>query len=407
MPTTFSLRFLSISALAMALLLLFSTLSIVDEQTLAFQKIYLIRAFAGVPGFLILAFFLEFVARHKRQIASTLAVLLIVFQGILILINLYDMGSNLFERFNQVDLNFFIQLVFSLSNLLLPLGLLLLGISYLNTRTFTAYNNRVFLILQTVHSITGRLFYFLPYFLSKYMGFGYSLDHSLIDNLYLIIDPAFDIALLYFVFHPIKSPAPSPETELKSDLLDAETVIESAPVETTEVQVLTWFGKYLWLCIPIVNLIFLVFWSGKSQTRIFRNWAIAQYWITCLGILVSAFYIYDSSSDNPAANLLALVFPVAIIIGGIVLTSRNDQGHNGLIQTAGIGTWLGRIFLAGIPLIGLIYLIVTAADTSDQNQQKWAKAQLLLIPVNCLIVVHYLNLSDRISSLLSYTQFEF
>ena len=232
------------------------------------------------------------------------------------------------------------------------------------------------------------------------------LNESIYDQLYFLADPFFDIAMLVFIFSDFAPSIQSPEPDKNPDLLDSETAVY-VKEESTAMSVLWWLGKYLLLLIPLVNIIFLLIWSGKQQPRLLRNWAIGQYTITTLGIIVSIFLIYNSNSSDSLTTIGMLLIPVALIILGIVLLSRADQTDPANSESPGAGTWIGRIFLAGIPLIGWVFLIINATDQSDKTRQNWAKSQLLLIAVHVIFYVNYLSTVDRINSMLSYTRFAF
>ena len=52
-----------------------------------------------------------------------------------------------------------------------------------------------------------------------------------------------------------------------------------------------WIGTLLLTCIPIVNLICLIVWavSSSPEKRSRRNWAIAQFVVFLIGIVLSVF----------------------------------------------------------------------------------------------------------------------
>lgn len=406
MPSTFSLRFLSISSVAFALLIGGSLIATYGDFDWSVNKLYLTRMVISVVSYLLLAIFLELVTRRQKAQAKLFALLTIIVLAISILVDLYQNGTNLFDEFNASGNFTFVQIIFFLSNLFLPVGLLLMSISYYSKENFWGYSGRIFAVFHSTNSLASRLSLLLIYAISQSIGRDYFTEMLFVDWLYYLVDPAFDIALLVFVFSSVKISKPEVTPELNDDLLDSDTKLVAKPVTQMEIGLLSWLGKHLLLSIPIVNFILLIVWSGKGQTRLIRNWAIAQYWISCVGVIISAF-IFKSGVMGTFSIGVVLFLPILLIAGGIAITSKNDRKPDETEDVTGIGNWMGRIFLAGIPLIGWIYTIILATDNSDLTQQNWAKSRLLLIVTSIILLAHYLNISHRIESLLSYTQFAF
>ena len=65
----------------------------------------------------------------------------------------------------------------------------------------------------------------------------------------------------------------------------------AAPATTTDMSVGAWIGTLILTCIPIVNLICLIVWavSSSPEKRSRRNWAIAQFVVFLIGIVLSVF----------------------------------------------------------------------------------------------------------------------
>lgn len=65
----------------------------------------------------------------------------------------------------------------------------------------------------------------------------------------------------------------------------------AAPATTTDMSVGAWIGTLLLTCIPIVNLICLIVWavSSSPEKRSRKNWAIAQFVVFLIGIVLSVF----------------------------------------------------------------------------------------------------------------------
>ena len=64
-----------------------------------------------------------------------------------------------------------------------------------------------------------------------------------------------------------------------------------APATTTDMSVGAWIGTLILTCIPVVNLICLIVWavSSSPEKRSRKNWAIAQFVVILIGIVLSVF----------------------------------------------------------------------------------------------------------------------
>ena len=63
----------------------------------------------------------------------------------------------------------------------------------------------------------------------------------------------------------------------------------AAPATTTDMSVGAWIGTLILTCIPIVNLICLIVWavSSSPEKRSRKNWAITQFVVILIGIVLS------------------------------------------------------------------------------------------------------------------------
>lgn len=407
MPTAFSQRFLTVASAALFLLMLVSYYSAISNgNTHDWGWEIHVNQLLTISSMLLLAVFLEVAYQKRTELAKNLALALIILQGLLILFRFYSMGSVFFEQdFGSVKY-FIYTIIGQLSYLLLPVGLFITGINYFTKGELLTFSNRVLLVLYAVSALISRFFFLILYFVAKAKNVTYFYNDSMYDQIYYLLELVFNAALLTFLFSNLTQLTQIPESEKHPDLLDAETAIFPKQDATT-VSVMWWFGKYLLLMIPLVNIVFLLIWSGKNQPRLLRNWSVGHYCVTCLAILLSIFLIYNSGDSEPIVTIGMLLIPVVLIVVGIVLLARADQSENVTDDSPGIGTWVGRIFLAAIPLIGWIFLIINATDQSDKTRQNWAKSQLLLIAVNVIFYISYLSAIDQIQNMLSYTEFAF
>lgn len=70
-----------------------------------------------------------------------------------------------------------------------------------------------------------------------------------------------------------------------------ENPMTPAPVTNTDMSIGAWVGTLLLTCIPLVNLICLIVWavSSSPEKRARKNWAIAQFIVFAIGLVVSIF----------------------------------------------------------------------------------------------------------------------
>jgi hypothetical protein len=78
-----------------------------------------------------------------------------------------------------------------------------------------------------------------------------------------------------------------------------------------------------------------------------------------------------------------LIVPISLLILSINLNKLTTTNHEEIKSQSElkteltIGDWVLKIFLASIPLVGLILMIVWATDKSNMIRKNWAIARLI------------------------------
>ncbi|MDB4091140.1 hypothetical protein N9528_02310 [Crocinitomicaceae bacterium] len=109
-------------------------------------------------------------------------------------------------------------------------------------------------------------------------------------------------------------------------------------------------------------------------------WILAILFDLCRSIIEGYFH-YDPLGK--VLSLLLILVPVSLLILSINLNKLTTTNHEEIkLQSSvknelTIGDWILNIFLASIPLVGLILMIVWATDKSNINRKNWAVARLI------------------------------
>lgn len=79
--------------------------------------------------------------------------------------------------------------------------------------------------------------------------------------------------------------------------------------------------------------------------------------------------------------------------------NQNYNSNNGLYPVVGLGEWVLTIFVSGIPMIGLIMLIIFAFSSNiNPSKQNYAR-MMLILQVVFFILYLVLLLSGALSNL--------
>jgi CDP-diglyceride synthetase len=137
-----------------------------------------------------------------------------------------------------------------------------------------------------------------------------------------------------------------------------------------------------------------------------------QFWGITAGIGLNALLLGSllelSDSFSGIFAVLATVFIIMIIIASILTYNYFQQKSNFEDdQNPTLGTWLANFVIVGIPIIGLIMLIVWATDSSKELIKKWAAARLIWIAISLMMVLYVYETYQLIKSISSYTYMQF
>lgn len=174
------------------------------------------------------------------------------------------------------------------------------------------------------------------------------------------------------------------------DLLDSSAPAEArVPVQETATQrppsVIDWVADFLAIMIPLFGFGYLIWRGFTVRDRYRRNWAAGSLFLSILGMffyLLSLAAVFDGyiEFDN-----LFLLFSPAIVVclviwGGMALRIRDDHFNNHLETEyiPSMWTWVGRMLICAIPIVGLIMLIDWSVDREDDGARRnWSRATLI------------------------------
>jgi hypothetical protein len=272
--------------------------------------------------------------------------------------------------------------------------------------------------------LAGSLIFLISVSFSEFTtlyNFGFHLLDSPWDSFSYflsLIRLVYPLALLLMSFALLQQPADTAQTSIDDSLAEADPEILDLPqIErqlntskaTTYPTVLDWIADFLRALIPVFGLVFL-FWRGQNKTdRTRRNWAIASLFWTAisLGLVLLAYYpVMRYFGPREVFIEVVLLIILLLLISWFVLVRkmRNDDYDYPSDQpdAPSMGQFLGWTFISGLPIAGLICLIVWAVDNENRVRKQWAIASLLWIGV---MLIYYLYLYHAIQEMSSYSRF--
>jgi hypothetical protein len=190
---------------------------------------------------------------------------------------------------------------------------------------------------------------------------------------------------------------------LDADVKPAETAEKSAAAEEYSTP-LWWMVTFGLAWMPVIGLIFTVYFAiAKSQVKR-GNWAVATVLAALLNSLLYIFLFAGRIAEEFSSKELGIV--LIIVIAGLgslatICSSINRRNQDDItLDTHAYGPtvtgWIGYMLLVILPLVNLICLIVFAADSFDKYRSKWAQARLMWIPLS---FYSYLIYSDMLLDL--------
>jgi|GEM_PF-6134895 len=246
----------------------------------------------------------------------------------------------------------------------------------------------------------------------------YNTPWESVMNMLSLIRIVYPLAILFFAIQLIRSlESPTlPETAYEPIFSDAE-LIDTPESEKTILPgdavayptLIDWISDFLRALIPVFGLVFL-FWRGQNKAdRTRRNWAIAHLFVTAIYmvmLLLFFFPLLEYIDPNNGIWLIFLLFMALLLVSGFILAHkmRNDDYDYPHEQPDAptVGQFLGWTFVAGLPVAGLICLIIWAVDTQNRVRRQWALASLLWMGI---MAVYYLYLYNAYHGITSYMRF--
>lgn len=237
-------------------------------------------------------------------------------------------------------------------------------------------------------------------------GLSYFFDNaSLVIQLLGFLHILYSIALVLLAIAMIRKENAQERHNLKSNdvlydsevtgLTDGDLLDFSTPGETKVTgqetaahrppSVIDWVADFLAIMIPLFGFGYLIWRGFTTKDRYRRNWAAGSLFLSILGMsfyLLSLAAVFDGYI---AFENLFLLFAPAIVVcliiwGGMALRIRDDHFNNH-VETEGIPspwTWVGRMLICAIPIVGLIMLIDWSLDREDDGTRRnWSRAMLI------------------------------
>lgn len=413
--------FLSITAWVSCLLIIFfriqSTFNAPEEVSIS---VYSWISFTVlIAGYFTLGLFGFFSYKSNESTLRNSAIALAIVSGIWLLMDLYDIydSSKIFDRIGELD-GFIDIFRYHILPLLTPLGGLLVGIAFSGNNHVRQQRSLYWLLIGGINFLIADISYFL---FSLYIQTSFTSSNSPVPYraLYIILDLfsiPFSIAIILFAakgFVTLSKPKLFNTIENETTIDMIEPIDKWERIRTMNVlSPMQWLGNFLLASIPVAGSILLIIWGRDHDNRIRRNWAIMQFWATTFVMGVNLLLIggiLEFVGDLSGIFAVMMVLFIAMIVIAGILTYNYFQHKSDFEddQNPNLGTWLGNFVIVGIPIIGLIMLIVWATDSTKELIRKWAAARLIWIAISLIMWVYFYGVYDQIKHTVSfvYTQF--
>ncbi|MBI3239881.1 MAG: hypothetical protein HYZ43_13740 [Flavobacteriia bacterium] len=352
--------------------------------------------------------------QNRNNTKRIIAVVLTGLSGLWIAFNFYELYEypsifdNLSETTNIVN---FIQ--YTVLRNLPALAFLLVGIAFISTNILRQKRSFYWLLLGGLYFLLSEISYILYGIVQSNFSIPSNTPlNILLESLFI----PFAISLILFsiVSHKHLNYQTKEDPKENENLLDrVETIDKWEKIKAHQTLTsMQWLGNFLLAAIPLAGPVLLAIWASDHQNRIRRNWAIMQFWGITAGIGLNALLLGSllelSDSFSGIFAVLTTVFIIMIIIASILTYNyfqkkpdfEDDQNPN-------LGTWLSNFVIVGIPVIGLIMLIVWATDSTKELIKKWAVARLIWIAISLLIWVYIYSTYTQIQQIISFTYLQF
>ncbi len=240
-------------------------------------------------------------------------------------------------------------------------------------------------------------------------GYGYEDTNWGFFNFCMgIVSIVFPVSMVVFAVSMLKGETPvvsafkreEPQQGGDEEILDLMSAQDNIATEAAATnagipRVIDWISDFLMLLIPLFGFVFLIWRGQNKKDRHRRNWALASLFWSTLGLAFYLFMYYPLLEYIDRDGIVFLVL-VCIIVGlfifwGIALNKVRNDDFDDQINEEDVPsplTWTGWTFVAGIPLVGLVLLIVWAVDNENIVRKNWAIAKLIFIGVMLMYYFH-------------------
>lgn len=366
--------------------------------------------------YLVLGLFGLALYNNNESARKNTALILTVFSGIWLGLDLYFMVENpsLFKQLS--DLSSLMDLLrYGILSLMTPLALLLTGIAFYGSNIDRRKKALVWLLLGGLTFLFADLANLVLQFYMQNMENRTSSTiggelYGTVRQILNILGLPFSIALVMFAI--------SGYTKLDTKTVSEEVGPEDTLDKWEKLRTITvlspmqWLGNFLLAAIPLAGSVLLIIWGSDHENRIRRNWAIMQFWAGTfamgLNLLVLGGLLDLEENFSGLFTIIVVLFLAMIVIASILTYNYFQQISNSEDdQNPNLGTWLGNFVIIAIPIIGLIMLIVWATDSTKQLIRKWAIAQLIWIGISLMMWVYFYGVYEQIQNTLPFVYMQF
>jgi hypothetical protein len=410
--------FLAITSwLSCLILIVFRLIEIFNSHGTTFSVYSWINLFVIIIVYIFLGLFGWFSYKNQEHTRSRISIVLAILSGIWITLRFYEFYEypSIFSHLEELE--GFLQFIkFGVIQLLLPLAILLLGIAFAGKKLRRRKRALYWLLLGGFSYLLSDLSYlFFTIYASSSMPEGPS-GFSILYIALNLFTVSFSVAVMYF---SLKAHASLSELEEVPSEENEDTLDRIEPVrnwkENTGLSVPTpmnWLGSFLLAAIPLAGPILLAVWGSDHQNRIRRNWAIMQFWAVTVGlglnlILLGAVVGFFEDFPLGLAVMVGLLLTMIVVASVITYNCSQQLSDFDRDQHPSLGTWLANFVIVGIPIVGLIMLIVWATDSTKELIRKWAIARLIWIAVSLMIWTYAYTLYLQIGHIVPFSYFQF
>jgi hypothetical protein len=311
---------------------------------------------------------------------------------------------------------YFVQVILTL---LFPVSMLLTGIALMGDRPGRIKKAAVWLIggslIAVFETICSRLARWIGY------GFHYTSWSDGILDIVATLELIFPIALillgvaLYKRFDAVSEisfPDDAGPVSVSDDLLLDEATPEK--IVTPIPSVMSWLRQFLLISIPLAGVVLLIIWATDHENRVRRNWSIATFLISIFSAALNLFvfvpFLLDVDPEDIDFTIPAMLLIFMIIVGSVLIYKYAHQRQFESKQddaNPSVMLWISNFIIVGIPIIGLICLIIWATEKRNLLVQKWAKARLIWMGIMFVFGLFLYTMMLEIAHMKPFIYFQF